>query len=122
MNELTCILCPRGCIIYVAEGGKTKGAQCPRGEEYAKSELSHPMRMVTSTVKLTGANLPRLPVRTSAPIPKSLMEGAVRLLDGVQVTAPVKTGDVILRDILDTGVDFIATKRAEKVEGTDRSA
>jgi len=115
MNELTCIVCPKGCIIYVADDGKMKGAGCPRGEEYAGSELSHPMRMVTSTVKITGANLPRLPVRTSAPIPKKFMRDAVKLLDSVQVTAPVKTGDVILRDILNTGVDIIATKRAEKI-------
>ena len=73
MKEFTCIVCPKGCRIFVDGDGNMKGAGCARGTLYVADELKNPMRMVTSTVKIKGAQLPRLPVKTSAPIPKAMM-------------------------------------------------
>ena len=72
MKELICIVCPKGCHLKVDETNdyKVTGNGCPRGEEYGKIELTHPTRVVTSTVQCSGGAHPRCPVKTSAPIPK----------------------------------------------------
>ena len=71
MKELICICCPRGCHLKVDEEKKeVTGNACPRGKEYGINEVTNPVRVVTSTVKITGANLRRLPVKTDKPIPK----------------------------------------------------
>ena len=115
MKEFTCIVCPKGCRIFVTDG-EIRGAGCARGTAYVMEEMKEPMRMVTSTVRLTGSQLPRLPVKTSAPIPKRMMMRAVRLLNDVVMIAPVRPGDVAVKSVLGTGVDFIATKTAAREE------
>ena len=115
MKEYTCIICPRGCRIFV-DGDEIRGAHCERGIAYVKEEGKEPMRMVTSTVKIKNAVLPRLPVKTSAPIPKRMVMRAVKLLNDVQITAPIMCGGVVLQNILGTGVDFVASKTALPLE------
>ncbi len=112
MKELICIVCPKGCHLQVdeAQDYHVTGNHCPRGEEYGKMELTHPTRVVTSTVRCTGGTHPRCPVKTDAPIPKGLIFQAVRCLDGVELTAPVHAGDIVVPDVCGTGVSFIATR------------
>ena len=112
MTELICIVCPRGCRLHVDEenGGKVTGNGCRRGEEYGKNELLHPTRVVTSTVRIEGGIHKRLPVKTDGPIPKEQIFEAMRLLDGVTLRSPVKLGQVVVTDILKTGVNFVAAR------------
>ena len=72
MTELICITCPKGCHLRVDEekGFAVTGNSCPRGAEYGRNELQHPVRTVTSTVRIQGADLPRLPVKTDRPLAK----------------------------------------------------
>lgn len=86
------------------------GHSCQKGVDYGKKELTNPTRVLTSTVRIEGAALTRLPVKTSADIPKGEIPNAMKLLNDVTVTAPVRIGDVILPNILGLGVDFVATK------------
>lgn len=115
MKELICITCPRGCHlkVYEEENYRVEGNHCPRGEEYGRNELQHPVRVLTSTVRLTGCAARRCPVRTAAPIPKDMMLTAARALDGVTAAAPVRRGDVLVKDLCGTGVSLIATKDSE---------
>ncbi len=112
MKELICIVCPKGCHLSVDENDnyKVTGNSCPRGEEYGAAELKNPVRVLTSTVVLTGSSHRRLPVKTDAPLPKPLMFQAVRLLNDVRVSAPVRVGDTVLQNILGTGISFVATR------------
>ena len=114
MKNMICIVCPKGCHLSVDDSDKSNlrvsGNACPRGKEYAIEELTAPKRMVTSTVVISGALHDRLPVKTAAPIPKGLIFEAVRALDGVRVSAPVKVGDVIVENVCGTGVDIIAAR------------
>lgn len=112
MKELVCIVCPKGCHLKVDEENdyQVTGFSCQRGEEYGRQELLHPTRVLTSTVRVTGGLHARLPVKTNGVIPKEKMMEAMHLLDTVCVQAPVKAGQVILPDILGTGVSFIATR------------
>ena len=97
MKDLICIMCPKGCHLKVDEehGYTVTGNRCPRGAEYGHNELKNPTRVITSTVRLRSKSACRLPVKTDGQIPKYMMEEAMRLLDKVEVTAPVHVGDVV---------------------------
>ena len=112
MKELICIVCPKGCHLTVDEenGYAVSGNNCPRGEEYGKNEVIAPKRTITSTVKVSGGLYPRLPVKTDKPIPKELIFEAMKLLGAVELTAPVKVGDVVIENVLGTGANFIAAR------------
>lgn len=116
MKNLICIVCPKGCHLQVDEdnGYAVTGNSCPRGAEYGKTELLHPTRVLTSTVRVDGGLHRRLPVKTSAPIPKELLFQAMEALNGVTLTAPVTVGQVVLHDLLGTGVDVVATREMKK--------
>ena len=114
MAELICIVCPKGCHLTVDE--KTfavSGNSCEKGAEYGKTELKNPTRTLTSTVKLENGALPRCPVRTSAPIPKGKMFDAMAVLEGVSLAAPVKIGQVAVKNLLGTGADVIVTRNID---------
>ena len=112
MKELICIVCPNGCHLQVdeASGYAVSGNQCPRGAEYGRTELLHPTRVLTSTVRLHGGTYARVPVKTDRAIPKEQLLPAVRLLDTVDITAPVTVGQVLVPDLLGTGANLIDTR------------
>ena len=116
MKELICIVCPNGCRLRVDEenGYKVTGSACPRGEEYGRNELLRPVRVLTGTVRLHGAALARCPVKTRGAIPKEKLLDAAQALCTVDVTAPVRRGDVVLADICGTGVDVVAARDLER--------
>lgn len=117
MTELICIVCPKGCRLHVDEenGYKVTGNSCPRGEAYGKKELIAPVRTVTSTVKIAGAALARVPVKTDREIPKKDIFAAMRLLDGVVLQAPVKVGDIAVPNLLGTDANFVVTRSLNRV-------
>lgn len=117
--RLICIGCPMGCPLEATlEGGEVKsvkGNTCPRGDAYARKEVTHPTRIVTSTVRVYGSvsGARMLPCKTRTDIPKDKIFDVVRALKGVAVAAPVRAGDVVLENAAGTGVDVIATASAE---------
>lgn len=106
----TCIVCPRGCRITVTDDLVVSGQGCRRGHDYALAEHTHPMRTLTTTVAVTGSPLRRLAVQSTAPIPRELLRNCLTRVNAVQVTAPVRMGDVIVRDVCGTGVDVVAAR------------
>lgn len=109
-KEFICIVCPAGCHLSVDDDGNISGYSCDRGLQYAKTELTAPKRVVSSTVRLSGdPGHPRLPVKLDRPVDKAIVKEAVKALDCVVATAPVKTGDVILENVLGSGANFVAT-------------
>ena len=117
--ELTCIGCPLGCQIEVMmEDDRillVTGNTCPRGEKYARKEVTDPTRIVTSSVQVYGSikGERMVPVKTAADIPKGKIMDVIRDLRGVSVPCPVRIGDVLLRNVAGTGVDMVATKDVE---------
>ena len=111
MKELICITCPRGCHLKVDEERKiVTGNFCKRGEVYGLNEVINPVRVVTSTVKIEGASINLLPVRTNKPIKKTLIIDVLKKLKTIKVMAPIHVGDVIVENIFGSGVDIIATR------------
>lgn len=112
MTNLICITCPKGCHLSVDEKNNyaVTGNACPRGEVYGKNELLHPVRVITSTVRIEGGALPRLPVKTDKPIAKEKMFECMALINSLCVKAPVRVGEVLCENILGTGANLVATK------------
>lgn len=109
--KMICINCPRGCEMDVTVDGanvSVTGNSCPKGEEYAKAEVTNPTRMVTGLVKVAGTRRP-LPVKTRRAIPKGKIAEVTNLLANTTVLPPKRIGDVILEDVCGTGVDVVAT-------------
>lgn len=117
-QKIICITCPKGCTLEVTHDGQTvlntKGG-CRRGREYAQRELVDPRRMVASTVKVKGGIHPLLPVATAAPFPKPRIHELMDALRQVEIQAPVEPGQVILDDVLGTGIAVLASRRIVKV-------
>ena len=113
-QNVTCITCPRGCSLVVDVDAKTvTGNSCPRGAVYGLAEATNPVRTLTSTVRVVdaeGAFVDMEPVRTSAPIPKGMLFDAMKAIDAVRAQKPIRRGDVIISNLLETGVDVIAAR------------
>ncbi len=114
MDKMICIACPIGCHLEIENGEngfKVYNNKCNKGETYAKDEYFHPKRTVTVTIKLNNSkHLSRLPVKTDKPILKQHIEALVKHLYSVEVSIPVKTGDIIVENYENTGVNIIATR------------
>ncbi len=113
-REIICTVCPKGCHLSVDDNLNVQGFGCVRGQAYGKAEATHPVRMLTSTVKLISKSLPRLPVITSREVPKGRMFDIMKEINLVTVTAPVKVGQVIIQDVCHLGVDIVATRTIEE--------
>lgn len=114
MHNFICIVCPRGCHLEVDDQGNVTGNTCPRGKQYALNEISNPTRMITSTVAIASEELRRLPVMTSAPIPKGRIFDVMAEINKVRAKAPVHIDDIVIENVLGLGVDIIATRNIEK--------
>lgn len=116
VKDLICINCPMGCRLKVdTETLEVQGNTCKRGVTYGVSEITNPVRTVTSTVKVQGGELPVVSVKTKSSVAKDLNFKIMELLKDVELKAPVHIGDVVVENVFDTGVDVIATKT---VKGT----
>ncbi|QNO14625.1 DUF1667 domain-containing protein [Alkalicella caledoniensis] len=112
-KEMICIACPIGCHLSVMEENGNylvEGNQCPRGEKYGLKEVINPTRMITTTVKITGAHFKRLPVKSSEPIPKKEIFRFMCFLDTVEVKSPIKKGETVIKDILGLGIDVVSSR------------
>lgn len=111
-KEMICISCPIGCRMTVYEENDSivvKGNKCARGKVYGEEEYLAPKRMVTCTVATDSEEFPRLPVRTTASIPKETIDELLQELYGMHIKLPVKRGSALIENYHDTGVDIIAT-------------
>ena len=113
-KEIICTVCPRGCHIMVEGDGEkvltAEGYSCKRGLEYANTEYAHPVRILTTLVKIAGVQNDLLPVRSNKPLPKESLFACMEQIRAAAVKLPVKRYDVIIADICGTGVDIVATK------------
>lgn len=111
IKEMICIVCPVGCHINVdTETLVVQGNACPRGAVYGKEEVTAPKRVITSTVKIKNALDNRCPVKTTAGIPKYMNFQLMEELKKIELTAPVKRGDIVIENVFNTGVNVVVTK------------
>ena len=117
-RELVCVACPLGCGITVSIGDNGEvlevvGNTCKRGDTYARNEVTAPARSLTTTVRVDGGKAYVVPVKSAGPVPKGMIFDCMKVINKSSIKAPVKIGDVVIKDILGTGVDIVATNNAE---------
>ena len=109
-QELICIICPRGCRLTAETGpdGKLEisGNSCPRGIEYARQELTAPMRVLTALMRLQNMEKP-VSVKTDRPVFDCAAE-----IYRTHPAPPVRRGDILIRDLCGTGCNVVATRDA----------
>ncbi|PNR97901.1 DUF1667 domain-containing protein [Petrotoga olearia] len=120
-KKIVCTQCPLGCKINVVyadadeiEIVEVKGNRCKRGLEFVKQEITDPLRVVVTSVKVEDGEIPMASVRSDKPVPLRLMQDIMKTLKQTKVKAPVKRGDVVIQNILDTGSDIIATRSVDR--------
>lgn len=117
--QFNCTTCPSECLLtveveldaggHVAAVRSVTGNSCPRGDKFAHQELTCPMRVLTTTVAVSSGDEALLPVCTADAIPLELHAQAMALIRGLVINAPIRMGDVVLPNLLDTGTDLIAS-------------
>lgn len=117
-KRIVCVACPIGCEINVHtdENGELKilGNRCKRGYEYAKDEVTNPKRVLTMSVKVEDGEIELVSVKTDGAIPKKLIPQAIEFLKALKIPAPIKVGDILIEDLLNTGVKVVATRTVPK--------
>ena len=121
--QFNCTTCPSECLLTVevehdANGAMVEvrsvtGNNCPRGDKFAHQELTCPMRVLTTTVAVSGGDEALLPVRIADAIPLALHAQAMNFIRGVVVEAPIRMGDIVLKNLLNTNIDLIASMDIE---------
>ena len=124
--KFNCTICPSECLLTVeverdADGAVVEvrsvtGNSCPRGDKFAHQELTCPMRLLTTTVAVSGGDEALLPVRTVEAIPLELHAQVMALIRGLIVKAPIRMGDVVLPDLLNTNINLIASMDIDRVK------
>lgn len=112
-KEIICTVCPMGCTVTVEGDNGTvnsiEGFSCPRGKAYAESEFISPVRILTSTAKIKNAKCPLVAVRSRTPIPKDKLFDCMAEIKKLELSAPLHTGDVVIQNVCNTGVDIISS-------------
>jgi|YNPMSStandDraft_2_1061718.scaffolds.fasta_scaffold00419_8 CxxC motif-containing protein len=117
-KEIICIQCPLSCKIIVKfEEIKEKDLKilsiqankCIRGKEYAEKEIINPERTITTTVKTIFEFFPRLPVKTDKDVPLKDIFHFMEEINKIVVKEKIKIGDVVAYNLLEKGINLIAT-------------
>lgn len=119
-RTLVCIVCPVGCKMEVhTDCNKVEavsGCKCKRGKDYAITECINPVRTLTSTVTVLEGQFHMAPVKSDKPIPKQLIFECMKEINLHILRAPVKVGDIVVDNVLNTGINIVATSNVpEKI-------
>lgn len=115
-RKIICIACPMGCHLTVTEdrndenGYRVEGNTCKKGADYGIKEVTAPSRTLTTTVKIRNAKLCRVPVVTRGEIPKERLFDAMNIISHVELLSPVSVGDVVIENLVDSGVSLIVSR------------
>lgn len=111
MKELVCIVCPRGCQLKVDDNLNVTGNFCPRGVDYAKKELTNPERIITTFVNVSNRKNMVLSVKVDKAVPKDKIFDVIKEIKNIEVSAPIEIGHIIKENILNLGLNLVATKK-----------
>lgn len=71
--------------------------------------------ILTTLVRIKGSDLCNVvPVKSSKPLNKKIWIECSKALSRIHVGPPIKIGDVVCKNVLNTGVDIICTKNIER--------
>jgi len=113
-ERLTCVLCPIGCELEVGRAAgerlDVRGNQCDKGLDFADEEILRPKRNLATSVPLAGTTSRMVSVRLSGPVPRDMIFPILEAIAGLRPEPPVARGQVLIPNVLGTGVDVISTR------------
>jgi CxxC motif-containing protein len=116
-RHFICVTCPVGCsIVATVEGQEliaVRGQGCKQGISFVQEEMTAPKRMLTTTVQVVAGALPLVPVRSTEPLPKENLLAVAKELRDVVLRAPISEHQVVIENVLDTGVDIVTSRALE---------
>jgi CxxC motif-containing protein len=116
VDRLTCILCPVGCELEVRRtdrGLDIQGNQCEKGIDFATEEVLYPKRNLATSVPVRGSETRMVSVRLSDRVPRKMLFPILREIAKLRPEPPVRRGQVLIADVLGTGVNVIATRTVD---------
>ena len=113
-KNIICVACPMGCglAVEISDNGEimsVTGNTCKRGDAYARTECTNPVRSLATTVKVNNGIYNVVPCKSAGALPKDKIMECMDIINNVSADAPVKLGDVLVNNILGTGIDIVAT-------------
>ena len=116
---MKCKICPMHCDLTIVEDKdknsyKEEGNKCPQGEKYLLKEREEPSRVLFSRILLENGPMSRLHVKTDRVIPSNLKDKCIDIIEKTKVKAPVLKGDILIENILNTGVNVISARRVNR--------
>lgn len=119
-SKIICTVCPNGCEMGVIESEvenyKIEGYKCEKGREYAEQEIENPSRIITTTIKIKNGLIKRLPVRSESAVPKNKIFQVMVKIRDIEIEAPIEQGDIVIENVLDMGINIIASKSISKID------
>ena len=112
-KNLVCIVCPIGCRLKITgtmDNPAIGGNKCEKGITYAHDEMTNPLRMVCTTIRIKGGLHNVIPVKTDRPIPDKYKLEVTKAINKIELNSPVKMGDIIIKDLFGTGVNIVAER------------
>ncbi len=86
------------------------------GMEYGKQNDKERKEVLTTLVRVKGSGAVKVvPVKSTAPIDRSLWLECSKALSRIYVGVPIMIGDTVCKNILNTGVDIVCTRNIDKI-------
>ena len=107
-KNIICVACPMGCgvTVEIADNGDILSVT---GNTYARTEITNPVRSLATTVKVEGGIYNVVPCKSAGALPKDKIMECMEVINAAQAEAPVKLGDILIENILGTGINIVAT-------------
>nr|WP_300003768.1 DUF1667 domain-containing protein [Tissierella sp.] len=117
---MKCKICPMHCELSIEEDKMDNsyiitGNKCPQGEKHALNEIKEPSRVLFSRVLIDKAPMSRLHVKTDGIVPSYFKEKFINLIEKTRVEAPIAKGEVIIENILSTGINVVSARRVNEI-------
>lgn len=122
ITEITCVCCSNNCVVRVDETNHNavSGNRCSNGEAYAIHELTNPKRQVNASVRIAGADVEHINVKTDRAVKLEHLDNILDVLKELHLEAPIFVSQVLVRDIAGTGANLVSCQTVNKAEPTEK--
>ncbi len=112
-----CKRCTMGCELKVKdyEGNiSVEGNLCKKGTAYGKEEFAKGKRVLAFKIPIKMGYFDKIHVKTSDEISKELWDKVYDLVYSLELEAPIEFGEVIIQNILGTGIKLVSERKIDK--------
>ena len=100
-----------GGMVLDAEGNSQRTE--PISKEHA---IEYSAMTLITVIPCRNGDLPVVSVKSTKSLPVDVIMKAIKFLSRLEIDAPIEVGEVIVKNIFNTGVDIVATRRCNRKE------